>query len=200
MSVTVATLGAQLGFLVAMMLAARLVAEQTQQRRDRREAKRLRVILAVGLRDMRDLYADNLRSLERGKRLLLSGRHRVQLVRTYLGRLSALDEGGEIETVLAANSAIEAAEAAMTIGGKPMHGVAYALRPEVDTRFIEFALSKACAALEQAATMLDQSACQPAAEGLRRRLAQSFARPAAAGVPEPGRDADQLANRPAIAA
>ena len=53
--------------------------------------------------------------------LLLSGRSQITLLRIHLGRLISLNDA-EIEVVLAATIAMEVAETAMAVAGKPMGG------------------------------------------------------------------------------
>jgi hypothetical protein len=170
------SLGHVLFFLTVIVCARAVVQRISQQRRERREAKRLRLILYIGFREMHALYADNLRSLATGDRVLLSGSGRSQLLRPHLARLTALDRDIEIRTVMAANFAIEAAEAAMAMAGRPVRGAAFALaRDGVRIGTLEPLLMRACAALEEAAALLAPPLSH--SEAAKTWFAAPFARP-----------------------
>ena len=144
----------------AVILAAQTIARRTQDRRVREEIGRVRSLLRVGLRALRDLYGNNLRLLVSGDGPLLSGRSQIILLRTSVGRLVSLNEL-EIKAVMDANIAMELAETAMAVGGKPTGGVAFTLPPE-GTERVKLPLLRAWEALETAEALLaSATVCSP---------------------------------------
>lgn len=144
----------QLAFMAVIIFGSHAIARRTQDRRVREEARRIRGALGVSLQALGELYRDNLRLLASGSRQLLSGRNQVQVLRIQLGRVVALLEG-EIEAVLAANIALEAAETAMAIAGKPLGGVAFILPDDSGAaEAVKQPLLHVCAMLEAAQALL----------------------------------------------
>jgi hypothetical protein len=144
----------QLIFMAAMILGNQAMARRTQNRRVRGEVRRIRYLLHVGIRALRDLYDANLRLLASGDGLLLSGRSQITLLRIHFSRLVSLSEA-EIEAVLAAAIAMEVAETAMAVAGKPMGGVAVTLPREGGAaESVKLSLLRALAALETAEALL----------------------------------------------
>jgi hypothetical protein len=141
-------------FMAAMILGNQAISRRAQDRRVRGEVQRIRYLLRGVLRALHDLYDDNLRLLANGDRLLLSGRNQIALLRIHFGRLVSLNEA-EIEAVLAASIAMEVAETAMVVAGKPMGGVAITLPPEGGVaEAVKLPLLRALAALETAQALL----------------------------------------------
>jgi hypothetical protein len=86
------------------------------------------------------------------------------VLRILLGRLIALQER-EIEAVLAANIALEAAETAMAVAGKPLGGAAFTLPADRAAETVKQPLLYACVTLEAAQTLLAAAApVKPARE------------------------------------
>ena len=140
--------------MAAMILGNQAIARRAQNHRVRGEVRRVRYLLRGGMRALRDLYDDNLRLLANGDGLLLSGRSQITLLRIHLGRLISLDEA-EIEAVLTATIAMEVAETAMAVAGKPMGGVAVTLPREGGAaEAVKLPLLRALAALETAEALL----------------------------------------------
>lgn len=158
-------------FLAAIIFSSQAMARRAQDRRVRRELRRVRVVLRAGLRALHELYSDNLGTMASGETLLLSGRNQIALLRIHFGRLVSLEDEAQIEAVLAANIAMEAAEAAMAVAGKPMGAVGFTL-PEADgaAEAVKLALLRASAALATAEALLAPS---------ERRAAPARAEPAA---------------------
>lgn len=157
----------QLAFMAVIIFGSHAIARRAQDRRVREEARRIRAALGVSLQALWELYQDNLRLLSSGSRQLLSGRNQVQVLRIQLGRLVTLQEG-EIEAVLAANIALEAAETAMAVAGKPLGGVAFTVSADGSAdEAVKQPLLHVCAILEAAQALLAAAA---SVEPARRRL------------------------------
>ncbi|MGA2190033.1 MAG: hypothetical protein ABSH33_16005 [Steroidobacteraceae bacterium] len=143
--------------MAMIIFGAQGFSRRAQRERTRLEAQRLRSALGVGLRALRNLHEDNLRVLAGARPPLMSGRHQMGLLRTQLGRLIVLDQP-EIEAVLTASIAAEAAEAMMAVSGKPLAGVAFsAPKGDEDVGILQSSLERACAMLEAAETLLTGS-------------------------------------------
>jgi hypothetical protein len=155
----------QFAFMAVIIFGSHAIARRAQNRRVLEDARRIRAALGISLRALSELYEDNLRLLASGDGSLLSGRNQVQVLRILLGRVVSLQEG-EIEAVLAANIALEAAETAMAVAGKPLGAVAFTLPADgsaVET--VKQPLLYACVTLEAAQTLLAAAApVKPARE------------------------------------
>ena len=140
--------------MAAMILGNQAIARRAQNHRVREEVTADSIFAARVMRALRDLYDDNLRLLTSGDGLLLSGRSQIALLRIHLGRLNSLNEA-EIEAVLTASIAMEVAEAAMAVAGKPVGGVAITLPREGGAaEAVKLPLLRALAALETAEALL----------------------------------------------
>jgi hypothetical protein len=140
--------------MAAMILGNQAIARRAQNHRVREEGRRIRYLLRGSMRALRDLYDDNLRLLASGDGLLLSGRSQITLLRIHFGRLVSLNEA-EIEAMLTASIAMEVAETAMAVAGKPMGGVAVTLPREGGAaESVKLPLLRALAALETAEALL----------------------------------------------
>jgi hypothetical protein len=118
------------------------------------EIRRLRVALAIVLAALRELYEDDLAMLARGELALISGRNRINLLRTQLTRLTSL-ETPEVEALMAACVAAERVETDMAIYGRKIGGVAYTIFAGDEARpILESALRESCAALLAAEQLL----------------------------------------------
>jgi hypothetical protein len=143
--------------MALVLLVSRGLTQRGQWRRAITEAQHLRCILSVSLRNLRNLYSENLELLSRGEIRLISGRNQIGLVRPQLGRLISL-EHTEIEAVLSACIAAEAAESAMSVGGRPINGAAFRTPEAVKSRqAVQTALRQACIAMEAAEGLLAKS-------------------------------------------
>lgn len=138
----------------SLIFGSQALARRAQTRRSRSEAERLRTMLRLGLRGLRDLYGENLRLLANKEGPLLSGRNQIALVRIQFGRLVSLEDAAEIEAVLSASLAVEAAEAAMAVTGKSTGGVAFTLSSDGDAELVKQPLMNACAMLDAAGALL----------------------------------------------
>jgi hypothetical protein len=148
--------------LAAIILGSQAVARHAQDRKARREAVRIRAMLRLSLRALLDLYEDNRRLLAGEDRRLASGRQQIQLLRIHIGRLAVLEDETQIAAVLAASFAMESAETAMAVAGKPVSGVAFLLPAEDAAAEAAMPLlQQACAALQTAEAMLAQAAAGP---------------------------------------
>ena len=152
----------QFGIMAMVIMGSQAIGRRAQDRRARREADRIRAGLRLSLRALRELYDGNLTILAARSGPLLSGRHQIHLLRIQLGRLVALEQA-EIEAVLAASIAMEAAEAAMAVAGRAAAaGAAFVLPPKPGVgEPLKLPLLRACSALELAEARLAPPAVEP---------------------------------------
>ena len=149
-------------FVATMVFGGQAFARRIHDLRTRADARRIRAMLRLSFAALRELYADNLRKLENAESPLLSGRNQMVLLRMQLPRLTLLEREGEVEAVLAANIAMEAAETAMTVAGKPLGGVAFTMPEDgTGTAAIGPLLEQACDALETALAILTPHVAAP---------------------------------------
>lgn len=146
----------QLSFMAMIIWGAQAFARRAHSGRVKREARRLRSALHIGLSALRKLYQDSLADLSGGERPLISGRNQINLLRTQLGRLTSLDPP-EVEAVMTACIAAEGAETAMAIAGRKVGGVAYWIPRKNDAarEIIESTLRDVCCTLRTAEELLN---------------------------------------------
>lgn len=148
----------QLACMAMIVWGAQAFARRANRIRVSHEARRLRVALHVGLCALRKLYEDNAANLSGGERPLNSGRNLINLLRTQLGRLTAL-EPPEVEAVMAACIAAEAAETGMAVAGRKVGAMAYRIAEEAGPREpVASALREVCSLLRTAESLLSSSA------------------------------------------
>ena len=140
-----------------LILGSQALNRRAHRIRWRNEVRSLRVGLKVGLHSLHDLYEENLHSVARSKRTLVSGRHQLNLLRTQLGRLPSLNEL-EAETVMLACIAAERAESFLEAARKTLSpGDVVVHRRDEKRAMAESAFQAACTALEAAETLLAAS-------------------------------------------
>ena len=161
--------------MAAIIFGAQAVGRWAQRGRVRDEARRLRGAVALSLRALRNVYEHNLAVLAGGRPPLISGRNQIALLRVLLGRLLSLHQP-EIEAVMAAAIAAEAAETAMGVAGTPLRGVAFKVPESINAIGpVGSALSQACSALEFAEGLVvpaRRGRVQPILESWRGELSQ----------------------------
>lgn len=141
--------------MALIIFGAQALARRSQRKRVHAEAQRLRGALTLMLSALRNIHEDNLRVLSGAKPPLMSGRNQMVLLRTQLARLLVLNQA-EIEAVLAANIAAEAAEAIMAVCGKVVAGVAYTVpKDDEEVTMLRSSLLRACSILRAAESLLN---------------------------------------------
>jgi hypothetical protein len=153
----------QLVIMLVVILSAQAIARRAHRKRVLDEIRRLRVALAIVLAALRELYEDDLAILARGELAVISGRNRINLLRTQLTRLTSL-ETSEVEALMTACVAAECVETDMAIYGKKIGGVAYTIFSGKEARpTLESRLRESCAALLAAEELLRPPGALPLA-------------------------------------
>lgn len=172
----------QLCCMALIIFGSQGITRRVQHRRTRAEVQRLRGALHLVLQALRAVHERNLDVLQGARPSLMSGRHYLTLLRTQLNKLLTLEQP-EVESVLAANIAAEAAEAVMAIGGKSLSGVAFSVpKEEEEKAMLAASLRHACASIAAAEAQLMPSKMSSASAETGDRAALS--RTAASEQPE----------------